>query len=996
MSVAEFVQTILEDERLKPQITAHRLLEGRPASYAKTHRPWPKAILDLLDKEHLSLYAHQALATDHIRAGHNVVISTPTASGKSLIYNLPVLEQSLMDPEAHALYLFPLKALAQDQLLTFNELCEHWPKDRRPTAALYDGDTPEGERKALRKKPPTVLITNPEMLHLAILPWHSQWSTFLAGLRLIVVDEAHTYRGVFGSNMAQVFRRLNRLVARYTQNPVYILCTATVGNPLELSVNLLGASGEQKPVVIEKSGAPQGPRHYIFIDPLLSPSTTAIDLLKTALSHHLRTIVYCCSRKMTELISIWAQHSCPPDLKGRISSYRSGFLPEERRKIEAQMASGELACVISTSALELGIDIGGLDVCILVGYPGTIMSTMQRGGRVGRANQESAVILLAGEDALDQYFIHHPDDFFSRPAEKAVLNPNNEIICARHLECAAQELPLAISEPWLRQKGPQKAINELLEQNHLFYSADGQFLLTNRKNPQREISLRSGGQTLSLETEQGQLIGSIDSVRALHEAHEGAIYLHHGRTYLITHFDQARGRIVAKEEKVPWYTRSRSTKTTVILEEEARKGLGRVAVFRGRLRITEIVTGYEKRSNQGNHLLSLMPLAAPPIIFETEGLWYVIPEELRITLENEFIHFMGSIHAMEHAMIGLLPLTVMADRNDFGGISTTLHPQVGLSTIFIYDGVPGGAGLTREAFEQAKAVLAQTFEVIKNCPCETGCPSCVHSPKCGSGNRPISKEGAILLLNELLKEGHEGDELAKNLVFSAPDAFAENLCLAEKPKDLPEANPCKQPLNQALAPPPLANYKPKSPPANYLVFDVETRRSAKEVGGWDHAELMGVSVTVAYSSLTNSYLHFTQEQLPELFNLFAKADLIIGFNSLRFDYSVLKPFTTLNLQSLPSLDLLQVLKKTLNYRLPLNNLAKATLGAPKSADGLKALSWWKEGKIAEIAKYCEDDVRLTRDLYLYGLKNGYLLFTNKAGQVVRLPVDFSLSQNQQN
>jgi DEAD/DEAH box helicase domain-containing protein len=520
------------------QVTHHRALPAREGAHAPNRRPWPKAIRDILARNGIGdLYTHQARATDLIRAGRHVVVATPTASGKTYVYNLPVLERFLSDPDARALYLFPLKALAQDQLSTFNGLTAAWPADARPQAAIYDGDTTDHFRRKIRQNPPTVLLTNPEMLHLAILPHHQQWTSLLASLTFIVVDEVHTYRGVLGAHMAQVFRRLLRVCARYGAHPTFVFCSATVGNPGELAANLTGLGGgfESKNLVgegtlcgnrwtsaeresygwrpqsvkrvsfphtpippnfsiggnesaslgagagearngsakgvkgarppcggagggapcdiqvITESGAPQGLRHFVFVNPDDSPSTAAIQLLRSALARGLRTIVYCQSRRMTELISMWAAEKAGP-YRDRISAYRAGFLPEERRDIEARMAGGDLLAVISTSALELGIDIGGLDLCILVGYPGTVMSTLQRGGRVGRAQQESAVVLVAGEDALDQYFVRHPDEFFDRPAEHAVVNPDNPVIAKRHIECAAAELPLPADEPWLADR----------------------------------------------------------------------------------------------------------------------------------------------------------------------------------------------------------------------------------------------------------------------------------------------------------------------------------------------------------------------------------------------------------------------------------------------------------------------------------------------------------------------------------------------------------------
>ena len=721
-------------------------------------------------------------------------------------------------------------------------------------------------------------------------------------------------------------------------------------------------------MVIDTSGAPQGPRHFVFLNPEQSPATAAIDLLKAALARNLRTIVYCRSRRMTELVSLWAGSQSGP-YKERISAYRAGFLPEERRSIEARMASGELLAVVSTSALELGIDIGGLDVCILVGYPGTVMATLQRGGRVGRAQQESAVIVVAGEDALDQYFARNPEDFFSRPPEKAVVNPDNEVILARHLECAAAELPLSADEPWLQSAGARRAVRELRKQSLLLQSADGRQWLAAHKRPQRLVDLRGTGQSYSIEDQAGAVIGSVDGFRAWRETHPGAVYLHRGRTYVIEEVDPGRAAIRAKEANVSWFTRTRGQKSTDILEETERLAIGRCLVCRGRLRITERITGYEKRATSGNRLLTIVPLDVPPQVFETEGLWYVIPDAVRAGLEERFLHFMGSIHALEHALIGLLPLQVMADRNDFGGISIPLHPQTGLPCVFVYDGLPGGAGLTRQAFAGARELLEATRRVVGACPCEDGCPSCVHSPKCGSGNRPISKQGALALLDELLAPGGEGDALCRELRISpVPESLdghldgrlEANLNAGAgaspdiRPRETPGtpfANAPRQekimensPATPASSPVPdsLTVHIPVPPPRHYVVFDVETRRSAAEVGGWHKAGQMGVSVTVLYDSLADDYFSYSQDELPALFERLRAAETVVGFNSLRFDYAVLTPFAPFELRALPSLDLLQRIKERLNYRISLDNLGQATLGEPKSADGLQALQWWKE------------------------------------------------------
>jgi DEAD/DEAH box helicase domain-containing protein len=957
------------------------------------------------------LYSHQAEGIDALRAGRNIIVSTPTASGKSLIYTLPVLENFLRDPDARALFLFPLKALARDQLAAFEALCAHWPEAARPAAAVYDGDTTGHFRRKIRDNLPQVLFTNPEMLHLSLLPHHRLWAGLFAGLTLVVADEAHTCRGVYGAHTAQLFRRLRRVAAHYGAAPVFALCSATVGNPEELARLLTGAPAAP----VRASGAPQGRRHYVFINPTDSPATTAVKLLKAALARGLRSIVYCQSRRMTELVGLWVAEKSGA-YAGRISAYRAGFLPEERRDIERRMASGELLAVISTSALELGIDIGSLDICILVGYPGTIMSTLQRGGRVGRAGQEAAVLLVAGEDALDQYIVRHAGEFFDRPPEKAVLNPDNPVIVERHLECAAAELPLrpdiAPDRTWM---GPEAlaAAAALERRGLLLRSADGTELYAARKRPHRGISLRGSGGNVTVETASGELIGVVDAVRAVREAHPGSIYLHLGRHFEITELDLGAGRALARPFRPSWYTRSRGHKETEILSLDASRVHAGTAVQRGRLRITDFVTGYEKRAVRNGQLLGVHPLQFPPLVFETEGLWILVPPKVQEAVEQARLHFMGAIHALEHAAIGLLPLQVMADRNDFGGISTPMHPQTGRPTVFVYDGVPGGAGLSRAAFDQIPELLGRVLAVIRECPCETGCPSCVHSPKCGSGNRPIDKEGAACLLEALLTDTPACREEAALLLQTPPSGLqadsAASGAFARKaeadpgpgPAPVPEDDsvsrvisvrlPGPAPVPEDVHVPPHAS--PRSgrryPGQEYVVLDVETRRSAAEVGGWHRAGAMGVSVAVLYDSRADAFSAYGQEGIPALAAVLEGAPLVVGFNLLRFDYAVLAPHAPgCDFRRLPTLDMLLKIHEQLSYRLSLDNLARATLNTPKSADGLTALRWWQEGRTDLIEAYCRQDVAVTRDLYVYGREHGCLLFTNKAGRHVRVRADW--------
>jgi DEAD/DEAH box helicase domain-containing protein len=999
-NIKEYVQSLVSSKRLGSQVVYHKILPDQPARLSQPKLPWPEQIRHIITSQGIrELYRHQADAVDLIRSGRHVVVATPTASGKTLIYNLPVLENILKNPDSKALYIFPLKALAQDQLRTFEALCR-FSKKIVPSIAIYDGDTSAWHRKRLREIPPNVLLTNPEMIHLSLLPHHQKWADFFSKLEIVVVDEVHTYRGIMGSHMAQVFRRLQRICAYYGTFPTFVFCSATVSNPAQLTRQLTGLNVD----TITDSGAPLGKKHVVFINPIQGPAQTAILLLKAALHRGLRTIVYTQSRKLTELIAIWAGSQSGPFMN-RISAYRAGFLPEERREIEAKLAKGELLAVISTSALELGIDIGDLDLCLLVGYPGTVVATWQRGGRVGRSGQDSTLVLIAGEDALDQYFMRHPEIFLKQEPEAAVVNPYNTEILSRHIVCAAAELPLKTDEPFASDEHVQKAIRTLEENNELLTSGDGTEFYSSRTAPHRHVDLRgTGNRYIIVGSNTGKNKGEIDEFRAFKETHPGAIYLHKGDTFLVDVLDLDTKTVKVSRAKVDYYTRVRSEKNTEILEIYDSKNIFDTVCYTGRLKVTDQVTGYEKWRIHAKRRLGVVPLDLPPLIFETQGLWFKIPIHVQRQTEAQYLHFMGGIHAVEHAAIGIFPLLVMADRNDLGGISIPIHPQVGTAAVFIYDGVPGGAGLSRQAFKRAKDLLENTLDVIRECPCESGCPSCVHSPKCGSGNRPIDKAAAIFILNKIIfsqgsdtpknslshtffpkesvrsfekimplqakaSEGTRDKKAAGHRRLLRKRLFARRKGIKSKPDTLPE-------LNIPL----------KGPGLRFCIFDIETQRSAEEVGGWHRADLMGISCAVLYDSTQDLYLEFLDGQVNELVEHLKRCDLVVGFNVKRFDFRVLGGYSDFNFESLPTLDILEEIYKRLGYRLSLDHLAKVTLGKEKTANGLQALQWWKQGRIRDIIDYCKKDVEITRDLFLYGQKNGYLLFMNKAKKTVRVPV----------
>jgi DEAD/DEAH box helicase domain-containing protein len=1018
VSLAEYIESLKAYKGFAGDIVCHRTLDPVPARHASNPPGFTHDLSPLLEDLGISrLYAHQQAAMDRILSGRHTVIATPTASGKSLVYNLPVVDRLLSDPSATALYLFPLKALARDQLGTVQDLLVR-ARSLKPAlpalkAAVYDGDVSSHFKAKIRRDPPQVLLSNPEMLHLAMLPHHHLWENFFRRLAVVVVDEVHTCRGVMGSHMAWVFRRLVRICRHYGADPVFVFCSATIANPGDLCGRLTGLPVD----VVDIAGAPSGKKEVVLMRGMEGASQTAIALIHAAMHRKLRTIVYTQSRKITELIAIWASQRSRK-LRDRISAYRAGFLPEERREIETRLATGDLLCVVSTSALELGIDIGNLDLCILVGYPGTIMSTWQRAGRVGRDGSHSALVLIAQEDALDQYFMTHPEVFFDMPPETALINPDNPVICRAHLVCAAADLPLKKEEPLLtggttlpacsgsgkaddseikknradaipqdcgmiaipaEAEGGrvQAALRELENAGKLLRSAHHDIWYAAQKNPHQEVTLRGTGRTIPIFLENTRKsLGEIDRHRAFFDAHDGAVYLHHGKSYVVTRFDHEKNSVEVIPKEVKYYTRAWSSKSTRIIGVEDRKTVAGTRVGFGRLRITEQVTGYDRKLVATGRSIGMVPLDLPPLEFDTQGLWIQIPDEVRDRIESDQMHFMGGIHAMEHAAIGIMPLLVMTDRNDLGGISIPFHDQVQAAAVFVYDAVPGGLGLCRRAFDQADRFLSATLDTITACRCDTGCPACVHSPKCGSGNRPIDKHAAGEILEQIISGSADPPTvrmpgLPEIQVQETHRPFsAGGLTSHPFPNPLPEKS-----LEETAF-------------LRYGVLDIETRRSAAEVGGWNRAEKMGVSCAVLYDSKSGKFHDYTQDQVPDLCEHLLKLDRVVGFNLIKFDYKVLAGLCAFDFHGLPTLDILVKVHEVLGYRLSLDHLAQNTLGAEKSADGLMALQWWQQGEMDKIIEYCTQDVRVTRDLYRFGRDNRFLVFRNKAGHQVRVPVSW--------
>ncbi len=820
MDTATFLRQIEKVPGYHGQVVHVEHLPARKARYGALDRPLPpllESALRALGVERL--YSHQAQAINAVRAGQHVILSTGTASGKTLAYNLPVLEVMLADPHARALYLFPTKALAQDQLRSLSELAGVG-RDSTPLLAskrfgTYDGDTPPGSRARLRREA-GILLTNPDMLHLGILPNHPLWADFFANLRFVVLDEAHVYRGVFGSHVGCVLRRLWRVCARYGSAPQIVACSATIANPGEHLRRLTGVEA----VVVDDDGAPQGARDFVLWNPPFvdrartarrSANIEAARLLARLVQAGIRTIVFARTRRVAELILLYARRILKdeaPALADRICAYRAGYRPEQRREIERGLRpGGGLLGVAATSALELGIDIGDLDASVLVGYPGTIASLWQQAGRAGRGTRHALTTLIALDDPLDQYFMRHPRDLFGRPHEHALIDPANPYILEMHLPCAAQELPLSRGQeadqdslpasppgreirPTPRRAIPGRrvvpapaqplkrphpslppglahgddealfgagfvpAMIALEKAGELEYRSDRWWSRAGAY-PAEKVSLRAlaGSRVALLDAGNNyRLLEEIEGTSALYRVHPGAIYLHQGESFLVRELDLEAGHAILEPVQVDYYTQPREINDVRVIRPTAHKGLGGATANLGMVRVTQQVIGYRRVQQFREEVLSVEDLDLPAQTFDTVALWWEVPPGILAQVKRRGLDIAGGLHAVEHAAIGLLPLFAMCDRWDIGGLSTAHHPDTGTALVFIYDAFPGGVGIAEKGFDLLAELWQATCEAVHSCPCADGCPSCIQSPKCGSSNEPLDKRAAVMILTELLKQ----------------------------------------------------------------------------------------------------------------------------------------------------------------------------------------------------------------------------------------------------
>jgi DEAD/DEAH box helicase domain-containing protein len=727
---------------LQGEELAHLVTEpAREARFAEAPHELAPAVRDAIGVP--LLYVHQRAVWDAVARGEHVLVTTGTASGKTLAFNLPVLDAIARDPATRALYLYPTKALAQDQ---FRTLAGYGLAGLRP--AIYDGDTPTEQRRELRRRS-NLLLTNPDMLHVGVLPNHDRFGDVLANLRYVVVDEAHVYRGVFGSHVANVLRRLRRLARAYGSEPQFVLASATVSNPGELARSLLGAPA----TVVGDDAAPRSERTVVLWNPPLqdaelglraSALAEAAKLQAAFVERGLRTLTFAKSRKAAELVHRFTAERLGDDR--HLSPYRAGYTAAQRREIERRLADGDLLGVSATNALELGIDVGLLDAVISVGFPGTVASLRQQWGRAGRRGSGLAV-LVASEDGLDQFFMREPDKLLGRRVEAAILDHASPRVLAGHVRSAAYEAPLTDHDADLLGEEALDAARA----DPLLRSTPAGIVWAGRDHPASHVPLRStdADSFRVVDNATGEELGLVERSRAYSTVHKGAVYLHRGTSYLVQSLDESTLQAVVEPFNGDWYTQAKKeTLTQIVAPSRVELRLGLELSFGG-IEVTEQVVAYERRTIRGQDRLELVPLELPTTTFATEAVWF-LPEAHQLAESPEMPQLLSTLHAAEHALIALLPLWAMCDRWDIGGLSTNAHPQTGRPTVFVYDGHPGGIGISERGFDEFEGWAADTAALIRGCPCKDGCPSCVQSPKCGNLNEWLDKRGALAFLQRLV------------------------------------------------------------------------------------------------------------------------------------------------------------------------------------------------------------------------------------------------------
>ena len=752
MTVAEYIQLLRNDPDFMTNVTSWRALPERKAKYAEFPASLEPGVLAALRKKGIERpYSHQAKAIECALSGKDLVVVTPTASGKTLCYNVPVLDSILKDESARALYLFPTKALSSDQTAELYSLIQSI--DCPVKAYTYDGDTPASARTAIRQAG-HVVVTNPDMLHQGILPHHAKWIKLFENLKYVVIDEIHAYRGVFGSNLANVIRRLRRICAFYGSDPVFICCSATIRNPKELTEEMIGKKVE----LVDDNGAPAGERNVIFYNPPVVNEQLGIragsipesrKIASSLLQNGVQSIVFGRARLTVEVLVRYLKDLVRDPLgnAGKVRGYRSGYLPTQRREIERELRAGNVMCVVSTNALELGIDIGQLDACVLCGYPGTIASTWQQAGRAGRRGSVSLMIVVASSSPLDQYIIQHPEYFFEQSPESALINPNNLYILLNHIKCAAYELPFEEGELFGGLEDTEELLS-YLEDESILRLVGGRYYWMAEEFPQSGINLRSASDQNFVivditDPKKHRVIGEMDRFTVPMLLHKHAIYMHEGRQFQVEEldFDDKKGYV--REVNVGYYTDADLTTSLKVLDEFETSPSGSLTRARGEVLVSTIVTLFKKIRFDTHENLGWGPVTLPELEMQTTACWWTLPDGMEERYDKESLK--GAMVGLAHLLRGIVPAYLMCAPQDISVVYHVRDPFTDKPTIYLYDGVAGGIGLSDKVYEMDRELLSRAREVLHSCPCPDGCPSCV-GVAAGSG----AKFTLIRILNELL------------------------------------------------------------------------------------------------------------------------------------------------------------------------------------------------------------------------------------------------------
>ncbi len=751
MNLTQYIDSLKRDARFMENVETWRDLPAREAKYADFPAWIDERVKAILGARGIyQLYSHQRQAVDAVHEGRDVVVVTPTASGKTLCYNLPVLSEVLRDSDARALYLFPTKALSSDQVSELYSIIEALGEDIK--AYTYDGDTPAPARTAIRQAG-HVVVTNPDMLHSGILPHHTKWVKLFENLKYIVIDEIHAYRGVFGSNLANVLRRLMRICAFYGSRPTFICCSATIANPKELAERLTGREIQ----LIDDNGAPAGVKHVIFYNPpvvnrqlgiRISSVHETVALTRDLIKNGIQTIVFARARVTVEVLLRRLKDDArdPLGASGRVRGYRGGYLPTLRRQIEKALRAGEVDCVVSTNALELGIDIGQLEACVLCGYPGTIASTWQQAGRAGRRNAESLLIVVATSGPLDQYMMAHPEFFFESSPERAYVNPDNLYILLNHLKCAAYELPFDEEEPFAGNLSTGELLEYLSEQG-ILRDVEGRYYWMAEEFPQAGINLRSASDQNFVIIDitrpaQHRVIGEMDRFTVPMLLHEHAIYLHEGRQYQVEKLDFDNKKAYVRSVDVDYYTDANLVTSLKVLYDTEEKTLGRMIKHRGDVLMSTMVTLFKKMKLDTGENLGWGPVTLPELEMHTNACWWTLPQGLEQRYGRDGLQ--DAMVALSHLVRNIAPAYLMCAPGDIYVSYHVRDPFTQMPTLYLCDGTPGGLGLSDRVYEMDMILFTEALNQLKACRCPSGCPGCV-----GAAASREAKRNLLILLEEL-------------------------------------------------------------------------------------------------------------------------------------------------------------------------------------------------------------------------------------------------------